>query len=249
MRTFVRLLPVAALLLAVPVDARAQFGLMNKAKAKAKEMTQGPAKRAPAPAFDNRVLEITDARVEQLLKGLETERSVMDANTPKGLAAWRAREKTAYEERKREYDVKTAGFSKELAAWEAKAAPINKCRDAVDRKYASNPRDARKTKEYDACGDPGVGPARPDVPEPQPPASSPNEQDPIAAGANGAGMTADQYAILRERVAYLVSIKADFSKAKQTTSYGFADSEAEAVRKRLVDLEKHRCLLENTDCK
>jgi hypothetical protein len=249
MRTFVRILPIVALLAAVPADADAQFGLMNKAKAKAKEMAQGPAKRAPAPEFDGRVLEITEARVGQLLKGLETERSVMDANTPKGLAAWREREKAAYEERKRDYAAKTAGFTKELAAWEAKAGPVNKCRDAVDKKYASNPRDARKAKEYDACGDPGVGPARPDVPEPQPPASSPDEQDPVAAGAKGAGMTEDQYSIMRERVAYLVSIKADFSKAKQATSYGFADSEADAVRARLVDLEKHRCLLENTDCK
>lgn len=232
---------------ASPADAQLG-GLMNRAKAKAKEMTNGPAKRAPAPTFDDRTLEITDARVAQLIIGLETERSVMDANTPKGLAAWREREKKAYEERRKDYQMKTAGFQKDLAAWEAKAAPVNKCRDAVDRKYASNPRDARKEKEYDACGDPGVGPARPDIPEPAPPAESPDEQDPVAAGAKAASMTDDQYSVMRERVAYLLSIKADFANAKGATGYGFADSEAEAVRKRLPDLEKHRCLLEGNDC-
>lgn len=241
----------AGVLLAVattPADAQLG-GLMKKAKAKATEMTKGPAKRAPAPAFDDRVLEITDARVSQLITGLESERSVMDASTPRGLAAWKEREKKAYEGRKQDYQARTASFQKDLAAWEAKAAPINKCRDAVDRKYQSNPRDARKQKEYHACGDPGVGPARPDVPEPRPPADSPDQQDPVAAGASAASMTVDQYSTMRERVAYLVSIGADFSKAKETTSFGFADSEAEAVRTRLPDLEKHRCLLENTDCK
>ena len=239
-----------ALLASAVTPANAQFGgLMNKAKAKAREAVQGPAKRAPAPAFDDRVLEITDERVGQLIKGLETERSVMSANTPGGLAAWQQREKAAYAERKRDYATKTAGFQKELAVWEAKAGPVNKCRDAVDRKYASNPRDPRKNKEYDACGDPGVGPARPDVPEPRPPADSPDQQDPVSAGAGAASMTNDQYSTMRERVTYLVSIKADFSKAKSSSGHGFADSEAEAVKKRLPELERLRCVLENPDCK
>lgn len=245
----------ASLILAVMValsatsTAQAQFGLVNKAKAKARELAQGPAKRAPAPTFDDRVLEITEARVTKLIAGLETERATMEASTPKGLAAWKEREARAYEERKKQYAAQTAGFQKELAAWEAKAAPINKCRDAVDRKYASNPRDARKAKEYDACGDPGVGPARPDVAEPTPPPATPQEQDPVAAGATAASMTPDQYSVMRERVAYLVSIKADFSKAKSATGYGFTDAEADAVRRHLAELEKHRCLLENTDCR
>ena len=187
----------SAFLATFSTPASAQFGgLVNKAKAKAREAAQGPAKRAPAPEFDNHVLQITDDRVGQLIKGLETERSVMSANTPGGLAAWKQREKVAYEERKRDYAAKTAGFQKELAVWETKAGPVNKCRDAVDRKYASNPRDARKNKEYDACGDPGVGPARPDVPEPTPPPDSPDQQDPVAAGAGAAAMTNDQYSTM-----------------------------------------------------
>jgi hypothetical protein len=233
-----------------PAEAGAQLGgLMNKAKAKVKEAAQPPAKRPPAPAFDDRVLEITSARVDALIRGLESERSIMLASTPKGLAAWREREQKAYQERRKTYEAQTASFQKDMAAWEAKAAPVNKCRDAVDRKYSSNPRDPKKQAEYDACGDPGVGPARPDVPEPRPPASKPDDVDPVEAGASAAGMTSTQYSIIKERVAYLVSIRADFSNAKAATGYGFADSEAEAVRGKLAVLEPHRCILENTDCK
>lgn len=233
---------IVATLAAVSTSpAHAQLGgLMRKAKDKAAEMAQGPAKRTPAPTYDNRVLEITDARVDQLLKGLAAEQSTANASSGKGRAEWKQREDAAFAERKKAYEAQTASYQKDMAAWNTKVAPINKCRDAVDKKYASNPRDARKQKEYDACGEPPIGPAKPDIPEPTPAASEPG--DPTEDGARGAGFTGEQYSVMKERVAYLLSIDADFKNAKTQSGYGFSDAEAAAVKKRLDELKKYKPL-------
>lgn len=240
-----RLLPFIAAAIALTSaysPAEAQLGgLMRKAKEKAQDAMKGPAPRKPAPAFDNHVLEITDERIDQLIKGLVAEKSTSETKSAQGRRQWKEREDQAYAQRKQNYDVKMASFNKEQDAWNAKVTPINKCRDAVDRKYASNPRDAKKKSEYDKCGEPPIGPARPDVPEPLPAATEPG--DPVEAGVRASGLTSDQYSVMKERVAYLVSIDADFRNAKQSSGYGFTDGEAAAALKRLEELKALKSLL------
>lgn len=125
----------------LPSRADAQFGkLMKKVAKKAAGQADASATSAavPAPAFNGNVLEITDARIGQLLKGLDAER----AERPK-LQQQDAAAQTAYETALGTYAEQKKAYDRDLAAYQKKFDAYESCTERVEAKY-----------EKEAAGDP-----------------------------------------------------------------------------------------------
>lgn len=118
--------PVLALALAcaLAVPAQAQFKLKPpKIKVPGTNTTVGGGGKVNTGkvAFNDDVVEITEARLDQLIKGLETERA---------LAAKAEKENDANE---KENERRTKAYDKEYAAYEKKDAAWEKCSDPIMR--------------------------------------------------------------------------------------------------------------------
>lgn len=233
---------VSLLSLLCALPASAQFKpKLPKVNPLAKKEVAAP---GAGPQFNDRVLEITDARVDQLLKGYAAESASLAAASRDQAAA-----RAAYEEENKKHPARLKEYEQKHAAWqdcqdkvvkpaEAKAkADMQRSQDeitggdeaAFERKMAevqkriqaaqaagdmnevmrladslqqnlgmkSGASAMQASAEMQAAGSKcGAEPERPDAPTP-PPANSPNLDQ---AGSKAAGLTAEQYAILKERI-------------------------------------------------
>jgi hypothetical protein len=231
-----------------------------------------------APTFNDRVLEITDGRVDQLLKGYAAEASALKASE-RQLAAARA----TYEAENRQHPARLKAYEQEHERWqscqervvkpaEAKAkADLQKAQDdvtggdekAFERKMteiqtriqaaqaagnmdevmrladslqraigtssgvAANQASAEMEEAGRTCG------AEPERPQPPTPPSA-NQANLDESGASAAGLTTEQYAILKERTQ--AAIDEDGTVRANASSYGFSATELAVLKQRAGEL-------------
>ena len=234
----------AALLLGValtlaPGAAHAQFGGLRK-RLEDRVLGQG-ASAQRAPTFDDRVLEITDARLEQLLRGLKAE-AVVAEKQEKANAAENARA-AEYEKKQEAYGQCAEPYTKELLRYTGMTMGLAfaaKREQEKTGKVGGPMQDSlkavtdRMVKVKDGmvakCGE-GPGEAPFD-------AMASDDTDPEALGARAAGLKAEQYAVLRERAAAFV-----LARGGRTGSYVYVAGERTALERRADDLAAFRKLL------
>ncbi len=230
------LLPAAACTLAAAPTgaAHAQRGLMGAIKRRVGEEVvagAGGGRSAAAPAFDERVLEITDARLDQLLAGLRAEAAARDS-ARRGTATELARrdgERQRYEAyqrcgepfRTRNLALVNAAAAAAAAGKRDSAAALMARTNAVEQQKAA------------ACG-----------PEPDEPAfgemgGAASAGDPFDAAAARARLRRDQYAILRERVVAFLG-----ARGRDAGPFVFAPAERAALERRAADFAPYRELLQ-----
>ena len=232
------LLAGAALTLA-PDAAHAQFGGLRK-RLEDRVLGQG-ATAQRAPAFDDRVLEITDARLDQLLRGLKAEQAVA-ARQEQANAADNARA-AEYERKQEAYGRCTDPYTKELLRYTGMTMGLAfaaKREQDKTGKVGGPMQDSlkavtdRMVKVKDGmvakCGE-GPGEAPFD-------AMAGDDTDPEALGARAAGLKAEAYAVLRERAAAFV-----LARGGRAGSYAYVAGERAALERRAGDLAAFRKLL------
>jgi hypothetical protein len=236
----------AALLVLAPGQAHAQFGgLRRKLEQQVQKTVLGGEAASPAaaaPAFTDRVLQIDDARVGQLLAGLKREagRAEQEAREQ---AALRAKEKD-YEARNEAHGRCVEPFKNELLKGtgmmmglalaakreEQKQGVVGPAlRDSIEAVTAR----MKKTSEAMSakCGE-GPGPSPYDA------MAGGEGDDAESLGAKAAGLSPEQYAVLRERVAAFVR-----SRDGRTGRYAFAAGERAVLERRAGELAPYRALL------
>lgn len=229
----------------VPTHAEAQFGgLRKKLEQQMQKAVTGAdeAKSTAAPVFNDRVLEITDARLTQLLAGLKAEAALAEresraqAATDAQYKAWEAKNEAhgrCAEPYKNEL-LKSTGMMMGVALAakreEAKKGAVSPAlRDSVAAVTARMEKTAQALEAK--CG-PGPGPS------PYEAMGGSAGTDAAAAGAKAAGLTGDQYAVLRERAAAFVR-----SRRGDTGRYAFATGEREVLGRRGGELAAYGTLL------
>ncbi len=141
----------AAAFVATPAAAHAQFGKLKDLGKKAagsvveKKVEDEASKKvggavtaadpgaAPRPRnveFTDDVLEITEARLAQLSRGVDAE----EAARPAAEKRYQAR-LAAAKEAERTYDARRAAYDREYAAWDKRKTEIEACQDKVLKKY------------------------------------------------------------------------------------------------------------------
>ena len=239
-RTIVRaaLLAGAALTMA-PDAAHAQFGGLRK-RLEDRMLGQGTTAQR-APTFDDRVLEITDARLEQLLRGLKAEQAAV-ARQEQANAAENARA-AEYEKKQEAYGKCAEPYTKELLRYTGMTMGLAfaaKREQDKTGKVGGPMQDSlkavtdRMVKVKDGmvakCGE-GPGEAPFD-------AMGGEGSDPEAMGAKAAGLKSEQYAVLRERAAAFL-----LARGGRTGSYVYVAGERTALERRSGDLAAFRKLL------
>jgi hypothetical protein len=136
----------AALVAAAPRRADAQFGRLRDAAGAATRAAaerggeraagdaaarQGGGARASAVAFTDEVLEITDARLDQLVRGLDAERAARPAAERR-----QAARVAAAQEAERTYPARRAAYEREHAAWTRRKAEHDACVDRAEARHA-----------------------------------------------------------------------------------------------------------------
>jgi hypothetical protein len=227
---------LAAGTLVTPSPAHAQRGLMGAIKRRAAEEAVGrvlsgrPA--AAAPTFDDRVLEITGDRVDQLLVGLRVEAEQAAAGRRASAAdAQRARAARAGDST---YSACVRSF--EARNMEALAAVAAAARSGTPNALsAAKARQVRLGAEQEArCGPASEDSAFASMAEP-----SGASTDPLDVAARRAGLTGSQYRVLRERLIAFLQVR-----GHDTARYVFTAAERAALERRAADLEPFRALLE-----
>jgi hypothetical protein len=242
------LLVVAALAALLPVRAEAQLGgLRKKIEKQMQKAVLGPDEAKPnaAPTFTDRVLEITDARLNQLVAGLKAEAALAEresraqAATDAQYKAWEARSE-AYgrcAEPFKDEMLKGTGMMMGLALAakreEQKQGSVSPAlRDSIAAVTARMQKagEAMKAK----CGDePGPSPFEATSAD-----GADGAADAESVGAKAAGLTRDQYAVLRERVAAFVH-----ARGRGTAGYVFASGERDVLGRRGGELAAYGKLL------
>jgi len=130
MSPFSRVTTVCAVVLAQvlgPGAASAQIGgLMNKAKQAANKEAEAKVEQAlpytplPAPEFDERVLEITDGRLDQLLRGFDAE------------VAYAKKAPTEYDEQMKAWERDRATYDKAVEAYGKEDQKYSDCKARFD---------------------------------------------------------------------------------------------------------------------
>lgn len=235
------LLALLAACALAPADAQAQFGgLKRKLEQQMGRAVLGE-EGGRAPKFDDRVLEITDARLEQLVRGLRAE-AVEVEREEKRMAAEDA--KAADYERRGEAYAKCADpYTKELLrytgmtmglALAAKREQDRTGRAAGQMQDSLKAVTTRMTKVAESmaakCGPAPQEPSFADMGE--------ETDDREARAARVAGLTRDQYVVLRERAAAFV-----LARGGRTGSYVYVAGERAALEGRASDLAAFRKLL------
>ena len=240
------ILALAALtVLAAPASAEAQFGgLRKKLEQQVQKTVLGgdEQRAAAAPAFSDRVLEITDARLGQVVAGLKAEAALAERDA-KGQAEADARYK-AWEARSEAYGKCAEPFKSELLKGtgrmmvlavaakreEAKNGAVSPAlRDSVAA--VTNQMKATSATLNAKCGEsPGEAPS--DL------AGDDDAPSPESVGAKAAGLRVEQYAVLRERVVAWLH-----ARDGNTGRYAFAAGERAALAARAGELGGFRKLL------
>ena len=233
-----------------------------------------------SPTFNERVLEITSARVDQLLKGYAAESGALQAAGRQQAAA-----RAAYEEENRKHPAWLKEYERSHAAWqdcqdkvvkpaEAKAkADVKRSQDeitggdeaAFERRMAELQQRMQAAKaagnmdevmrladslqqsvgkksgasamqasaEMQAAGSKcGAEPVRPAPPTP--PSQNAPALDDVGSGA--AGLTAEQYAIMKERIQ--AALDEDGEVQVPSSSWAYSGGELGVLEKRGAELHK-----------
>jgi hypothetical protein len=233
-----------------------------------------------APAFNDRVLEITDARADQLLKGYAAETAALQTAGRQQSAA-----RSAYEEENRKHPARLKEYEQKHVAWEDCQAKYVKPAEAKAKKDVKETQDditggdqaaferkmegikqrmqaaqaagnmdevmrladslqqgmgkksaaaaTQASSEMQAANDKcGAEPARPEPPAP-PSEQAPNLDD---AGAKAAGLTVEQYAILKERVQ--AAVNEDGEVQVPSSMWAYSGDELAVLEKRGAELDK-----------
>ena len=239
-----------------------------------------------APEYNDRVLEITNARIDALLAGYRAELAAIAESDKKhgGARAAYEEENRKYPGRLKEYDAKhqtwqncqdtkvkpaqaaahaqmdsanqqvtggdQEGFEKRMQAVadriqaaQAKGdmAEVMRLSDSLSRSVGAPSAVAAHKAVSDvqtastACG------MEPTRPEPPVPPSIPDMRL-EEAGAAAAKMTTEQYAIIRERIRYIV--REDCTVEVTSGLWAYSSAEIEAIKKRAGDLCKEARLLQ-----
>lgn len=231
----------AALLAIAPTTVEAQLGkLRRKMEQQIEKSVLGqPDPSTAAPVFNERVLEITDARVTQLIAGLRVE-SAQEEREERAQAALDAKaadhdaKVEAYGKCSRPFTDELLKNSAKMAAFafagareeKAKGAVSPALRDSIDALGARMKKTGQALEAK--CGKQPEDPSFDDM----------GGEDSQEAGAKAAKLTGEQYAVLRERVtAYLQSTEGDGSR------YLFTANERAALSARGKELAGFRKLL------
>jgi hypothetical protein len=240
------LLAAAATLVLAPDAAHAQFGgLKRRLEEKVGKAVLGEESgKGGAPAFSDRVLQIDDARFDQLVKGLKVE-AAEAAKEERAQAAENAKE--AEREKKNEaYGACAEPFAKQLLGLTGQTMGLAfavKREQEKTGKQTGPMRDsldavtARMIKVKDAL----VAKCGAEPPESSFEAVSGGEEgsDPEALGARAAGLKSEQYAVLRERVAAFLK-----ARGGRTGSYVYAAGERALLERRAAELAPFKKLLD-----
>ena len=238
------LLAAAVTLVSVPADAHAQFGGLKRriGEQVTKAITGEQGESSAAPTFSARVLEIDDARIAQLVRGLGVEAAQAERSE---------REQAAEDARRAEYDKRAEAYSAcgepfareqlkhagmmmglTLAAkreQDQKGAVSRSLQDSVAAVTARMKKLAESQQAK--CGE---APAEPSFDE----MGGAEGSDPESAGAKAAGLSAEQYAVLRERVAAYVQ-----ARDGRTGRYAFTAGERAAIDRHARELAAFRARL------
>ena len=236
---------LVALAALAPVRAEAQFGgLRKKLEQQMQRSVLGGGEQKPdaAPAFSDRVLEITDARLVQVVAGLKAEAALAERDA-KGQAEANARYK-AWEARNEAYGRCVEPFKNELLKGTGRMMLLAVAAKREETKHgAVSPalRDsvAAVTKRMEATGEAlkakcGESPGE----SPSEAAGDDGAPSPEAAGAKAAGLKVEQYAVLRERVVAWLH-----ARDGNAGRYAFAAGERAALQGRAGELGAFRKLL------
>ena len=269
-------LSLLTLLSAAPVAAQFKPKLSKLNPLARKEAAATPR----APTFNERVLEITNARVDQLLEGYGAEASVLEA-AEQQLAEARA----VYEEENRKHPARLKEYERSHQTWQAcqdrlvKPAEAKAKADAEKAQHEVTGGDeqaferkmedvqkrimaAREAGDMDevmrladslqknvgmksaaavsqssaelmeagrTCGAEPVRPAPPTPP-------SANQANLDEAGAKAAGLTQEQYAILKERTQ--AAVDEDGQMRVSSASWAFSGDELSVLEKRAEELHR-----------
>ncbi|HEU5042059.1 MAG TPA: hypothetical protein VFT84_14615, partial [Gemmatimonadales bacterium] len=269
-------LSLLSVLCAMPASAQLKPKLPRVTPLAKKEAAATPR----APTFNERVLEITDQRADQLLKGYAAESSALKAAGQQQAAA-----RIAYEAENKKHPARLQEYEKSHAAWqdcqdkvvkpaEAKARKdVQRTQDEItggdqaefDRKMedvkqriqaaqaAGNMDEVMRladslqrgigmksgvsamqaSAEMQAAGNKcGAEPVRPEPPTP-PSENGPNLDD---AGSKAAGLTTEQYAILKERIQ--AALNEDGEVQVPSSSWAYSAGELSVLEKRGPELSK-----------
>lgn len=259
----------------VPAAATAQFRpkVPNPQGKKAEDKVA--ARTTPPPTFNDRVLEITAARADQLIKGYRAEAAALDQSDrdfaqqqrkfeadEKGHPARRA----AYEKQKKEWDacqerevkpaeaeskkqmddaqastgVNDPDFQKKMDALKTRMQAaqakgdmdeVMRLADSVQKAMAPGAQAATEASNKMVAAQGKCGPEPEEPPAPSPPL----QQRPglEAAGAGAAGLTSEQYAIMKERVEAALD-----EDGKLRSEVGFAGGEVKVLKQRGPEIAK-----------
>ncbi len=230
------------------------------------------------PAFNDRVLEITDERVSALIKGYAAEAREVEAGEKRFAEA-----RAAYEEQNRAHPARLAEYEKGHKAWaacqdqvvkpaqvkaeadmqrsqdevtggdqaaferkmedlkrrietakaEGNMAEVMRLADSLQQSVgmksavAANQSSAELQAAHEKCGDEPVRPEPPTAPYQ-------GEPDLDGPGSKAAGLTQDQYAILKERVEYAVTEDCDVRVT--ASNWAFAEGELEVLKRRAEEI-------------
>lgn len=218
-------------------------------------LNRAPTTGRPGPTYDDRVLEITDARAANLLKGLKAEqdaRPALEAAYKRNADARAAAEVASRgpEERTQECIANspeyravgadsgaTMAMVARVQALQAKGdyAGIQKISDSMSHAVAK--RDSSLAAARQRCE--ANMPAAPSGPPPAAP-RIPLADSLHIIGAGAAGVTPDQYSILRERVqAYLNTNEADL----RNSMYVYGANEMTVLRNRRAQFTPYATML------
>jgi hypothetical protein len=241
------LLAAALALVVTPHLAHAQLGGLKRRlgeKVGKAVLGEESAEKAGAPAFGDRVLQIDDARFDALVKGLQVEQAEAQKAERANAAeraqdAARAKKEEAYAgcaqpytKQLLRYTGMTMGLA--LAAKREQDRTGRQAGPMQDSLAATTTRMLKVKEELVAkCGE-EPGEASFDAVS-----GGAEGTDPQALGARASGLTGDQYAVLRERVAA-------FRKARggRTGSYVYAAGERALLERRAGELASFATLLD-----
>ena len=235
----------AALLVLAPDAAHAQLGGLKRRlgeKVGKAVLGEESAGKSAAPAFSDRVLQIDDARFDQLLRGLKVEAAEAQ-KSERAQAAENA--KMAEQEKKNEaYASCSEPFAKELLRYTGMTMGLALAakREQGKTGQAGGPMQdslqvvtTRMMKVKDEmvarCGE---GPKESSFEA----VSESEGTDPQALGARASGLKAEQYAVLRERAAAFLQ-----ARGGSTGSYVYAADERALLERRASELAAFRKLL------
>ena len=241
-----RLALVAALVLpALPDTAHAQLGSLRRKMEKELEKTVlGSDASSKSPEFNERVLEITDARITQLVAGLraesaQAERDARDQAAENAKAAEYSAKSEAYGKCAKPFAdelLKSTGKMMALAFAAQREEKANgkvgpALRDSIEALTVQMKKTG--TDLETKCGKQPAEPSFDDM----------GGDDEESVGAKAAKLTNEQYAVLRERVAaHLRS-----GKGGDTGSYAYTAKEKAALSARASELAGFRKLLADSE--